>query len=282
MSYSSRAPRLLFVDSGLGGLTVLSAARSSVPEADILYIADDAGFPYGSKSDAALTARLFSLIEAGVREFDPDCIVLACNTASTIALQTLRDNFSIPIVGTVPAVKPAAALTKSGFVSVLATPATVAREYTRALIRQFGAEARFTLVGAPTLAALAEAHASGAEVDEEAITREIAPAFAAEGSTRTDVVVLGCTHYPLLLDKLDALAPWPVAWLDPAPAIARRIANVLAEAGHIVGVGAKRGRGEIRFTSGQTPSPALVRLLQSHHLTLPAFEAAFALWKEPA
>ena len=114
-------------------------------------------------------------------------------------------------------------------------------------------------------------------MDDEAIAREIAPAFVDEGGTRTDVVVLGCTHYPLLLDKLDALAPWPVAWLDPAPAIARRIANVLAEAGHIVGVGAKSGRGEIRFTSGLAPSPALIRLLQSHRLTVPAFEAAFAL-----
>ncbi len=282
MSVSGRAPRLLFIDSGLGGLTVLSAARSSVPEADVLYIADDAGFPYGSKSDAALTSRLFALIETAAGEFKPDCIVLACNTASTIALQSLREKFSVPIVGTVPAVKPAAVLTHSGFVSVLATPATVAREYTRALIKQFGADARFTLVGAPTLAALAEAHASGADVDEEAIAREIAPAFVDEGSAKTDVVVLGCTHYPLLLDKLDALAPWPVAWLDPAPAIARRIANVLAEAGHVVGVGAKQGCGEIRFTSGQPPSPALLRLLQSHHFTLPAFEAAFALEKDLA
>ena len=204
-------------------------------------------------------------------EFEPDCIVLACNTASTIALSTLRENISIPIVGTVPAVKPAAALTKSGFVSVLATPATVAREYTRSLIKQFGAEARFTLVGAPSLASLAEAHASGAAVDEEAIAREIAPAFVDEGSNRTDVVVLGCTHYPLLIDKLDALAPWPVAWLDPSPAIGRRIANLLVEAGHIAGVGAMQGHGEIRFTSGQPPSPALLRLLHSHHLALAAF-----------
>jgi glutamate racemase len=277
MSNSGRRPRLLFVDSGLGGLTVLSAARGSVPEADVLYIADDAGFPYGSMSDAALAARLFTIIEAGVGDFAPDCIVLACNTASTIALQTLRENFPIPIVGTVPAVKPAAALTQSGCVSVLATPATVAREYTRTLIQKFGAEARFTLVGAPMLAGLAEAHASGAAVDDEAIAREIAPAFVDEGSARTDVVVLGCTHYPLLLDKLDALAPWPVAWLDPAPAIARRIANVLADTGHVVGVGAKSGQGEIRFTSGLAPSPALIRLLQSHRLTVPAFEAAIAL-----
>jgi glutamate racemase len=273
---AGRAARLLFVDSGLGGLTVLKAARAAVPEADVLFIADDAGFPYGLKSDAALIARLLTLIEPLLREFEPDCLVLACNTASTIALQALRASFTVPIVGTVPAVKPAAALTRSGLVSVLATPATVAREYTRALIGKFGAGASFTLAGAPSLAALAEAYASGEAVDAEAIACEIAPAFIENGSARTDVIVLGCTHYPLLLNELDALAPWPVAWLDPAPAIGRRIANVLASAGHIVGVGAKRGSGKIRFTSGKTPSPALLRLLHAYHLTLPAVAAALA------
>ncbi len=276
MSIIGRAPRLLFIDSGLGGLTVLRGTRAAVPEADVLFIADDAGFPYGLKSEDALTSRLLALIVPAVRGFAPDCIVLACNTASTIALKALRESFSVPVVGTVPAVKPAAALTRSGLVSVLATPATVAREYTRALIREFGAGANFTLVGAPSLAAIAEAHGSGMAVDEEAIAREIAPAFIDDGSAKTDVVVLGCTHYPLLLDKFDALAPWPVAWLDPAPAIGRRIANVLAEAGHIVGAGAKQGHGEVQFTSGQAPSPALLLLLNSHQLILTAFEAAFA------
>ncbi len=276
MSITGRAPRLLFIDSGLGGLTVLRAARAAVPEADVLFIADDAGFPYGLKSDGVLVSRLLALIESAAREFVPDCIVLACNTASTIALQALRESFAVPIVGTVPAVKPAAALTRSGLVSVLATPATVAREYTRALIQQFGAGTSFTLVGTPSLAAIAEAHSSGAAIDEEAIAREIAPAFIGDGGAKTDVVVLGCTHYPLLLDKLDAAAPWPVAWLDPAPAIGRRIANVLAEAGHIAGAGAKHGHGEIQFTSGQPPSPALLQLLHSHKLTLQAFEAAIA------
>jgi glutamate racemase len=276
MSMFDRAPRLLFIDSGVGGLTVLRAARASVPEANVRFIADDAGFPYGMKAEGALIARLLALIEAQLRDFHADCIVLACNTASTVALKALRGSFSVPIVGTVPAVKPAAALTRSGLVSVLATPATVAREYTRALIEQFGGGARFTLAGTPALAGLAEAHASGEDVDGGAIAREIAPCFVEDGGVKTDVVVLGCTHYPLLLDKLEALAPWPVTWLDPAPAIARRIANVLAEAGHIVGVGAKHGMGEIQFTSGRPPSPALLRLLQSHNLTLPPFAVAFA------
>src|SRR5262249_48799547 len=199
MSILTRNPRLLFVDSGLGGLTVLDAARQAVPEAHILFIADDAGFPYGLKSEGALIERLTALIEKAAGTFAPDCIVLACNTASTIALEALRERLPIPFVGTVPAIKPAAALTRSGLVSVLATPGTAAREYTRALIERFGAGARFTLIGAARLAALAEAHASGAAVGDEAIAREIAPCFVEDGAARTDVIVLGCTHYPLLL-----------------------------------------------------------------------------------
>jgi glutamate racemase len=275
MSLLTRSPRLLFIDSGVGGLTVLGAARQAVPEAHIRFIADDSGFPYGLKSEGALIERLVALTGRAAGTFAPDCIVVACNTASTIALKALRERLPVPIIGTVPAIKPAAALTKSGLVSVLATPGTTARDYTRALIEKFGAGARFTLIGAPNLAALAEAHASGSAVADEAIAREIAPCFVEEDGARTDVVVLGCTHYPLLIERLQALAPWPAAWLDPAPAIARRIANVLAELGHIVGVGAQRSMGEIQFTSGLSPSPVLLQLLQARNLTLSPFEAAF-------
>ncbi len=271
-----QAPRLLFIDSGLGGLTVLRAARQAIPEAQVLFIADDGGFPYGSQCPGVLTSRLVGIVTKEIEGFKPDCIVLACNTASTVALRPLRKAFAIPIVGTVPAIKPAAALTKTGLVSVLATPGTVAREYTRELIAQFGAGARFNLVGAPALAALAEASASGSPVEDSAIASEIAPCFVEAGGARTDVVVLGCTHYPLLLDKLDALAPWPVIWLDPAPAIARRIANVLAERGHVVGVGVKRGSGTVKFTSGSTPSASLSALLQFHNLSIAPYVAAAA------
>jgi glutamate racemase len=197
-------------------------------------------------------------------------VVLACNTASTVALSALRAAFAVPFVGTVPAIKPAAAITRSGLVSVLATPGTVAREYTHTLIEKYALGARVTLVGAANLAELAEGYASGEPVSDAAIAREVAPCFVEDGSARTDVVVLGCTHYPLLLDRLDALSPWPVTWLDPAPAIARRIANVLSERGHIVGVGAKRGHGTIAFTSGRTPLPSLLALLQAHQLSIAA------------
>ena len=276
MSSMGRTPRLFFIDSGLGGLTVLRAARQAVPEAVVLYIADDAGFPYGSKCAGVLSSRLVGIVQKEIKDFKPDCIVLACNTASTVALKALRKAFATPIVGTVPAIKPAAALTKCGLVSVLATPGTVGREYTRELIAQFGAGTRFNLVGAPKLAELAEMSAGGSAVEDSAIASEIAPCFIEDGGAKTDVVVLGCTHYPLLLDKMDALAPWPVTWLDPAPAIARRIANVLAEQGHVVGVGAKRGAGIIKFTSGRTPSASLSALLKSHNLNIAPYVAAAA------
>jgi glutamate racemase len=276
MGGMGRTSRLLFIDSGLGGLTVLRAARQAIPEATVLFIADDAGFPYGSKCASVLSSRLVGIVQKEIGGFKPDCIVLACNTASTVALQALRKAFATPIVGAVPAVKPAAALTKSGLVSVLATPGTIAREYTRELIAQFGAGARFNLVGAPKLAELAEMSAGGSAIEESAIASEIAPCFVEDGGAKTDVVVLGCTHYPLLLDKLDALAPWPVTWLDPAPAIARRIANVLAERGQVVGVGVKRGAGIIKFTSGRTASASLSALLQSHNLSIAPYVAVAA------
>lgn len=260
-------PRLLFLDSGLGGLTVLSAVHAAIPEADNIYIADDAAFPYGALDEDTLVARLVDLIGEAIDRHAPDCVVLPCNTASTIAMPALRAAFATPFVGTVPAIKPAAALTRSGVIAVLATPGTVRRDYTRALMEEHGRGAEFILVGAPNLAALAEAHARGEAVDDAAISAEIAPCFRELPKGRTDVAVLGCTHYPLLMDRLPRLAPWPVEWLDPAPAIARRTANLLAERGHIVGVGARPKQGLITFTSGHYPvTPVLTELLARYHL----------------
>jgi glutamate racemase len=154
-------------------------------------------------------------------------VVIACNTASTLVLPQLRARYGVPFVGTVPAIKPACAASKSKRVSVLGTEATVKREYTRALIRDFSQGCDVTLVGSAALATIAE-HALRAEpVDEAAIAAEIAPCFVDDGARRTDTVVLACTHFPLLLDRLARLAPWGVAWVDPAPAIARRVVDLL-------------------------------------------------------
>jgi glutamate racemase len=260
------APRLMIFDSGLGGLTVLRALRQSVPEAAVTYLADDARFPYGALGDVELASGVCELLAVPVAEFAPDAIVIACNTASTIALPALRAAFPQPVIGTVPAIKPAALLSRSGLVSVLGTSGMVKRDYTRALIAEFGQRRDFALVGSAHLAGLAETLMTGGEVADDAISAEIASCFIETDGKRTDVVVLACTHYPLLMDQLERLAPWPVTWLDPAPAIARRTANVLADLGFAVGVGFTRGTGNAIFTSGKIPTPELAALLTNYGL----------------
>lgn len=223
-------PTVLVFDSGLGGLTVLSRTAEICRSAHIVYAADDAGFPYGRLSEEALVARVLAVMERLVARFHPDLVVIACNTASTLVLPALRARFAIPFVGTVPAIKPAAAASRSGMISVLATPGTVARVYTRELIEHYAARCEVTLVGSTKLAGLAERALKGEPVDDDALIAEIAPCFVESAGRRTDVVTLSCTHYPLLLERMRRLAPWPVEWIDPAPAIARRVAALLGPA----------------------------------------------------
>jgi len=220
---------LLVFDSGLGGLTVLSEIRKVRPDLAVTYLADDAVFPYGRLSEADLVARVLDVVVPLAEQRRPQAVVIACNTASTLVLPSLRARYSIPIVGTVPAIKPAAAATRSGLISVLATPGTVSRDYTQDLIREFATGVAVTLVGSKALAGLAERALRGEGLDREAIAVEIAPCFVLQDGRRTDMIVLACTHYPLLIDTLRDLAPWPVEWIDPAPAIARRVAQVLGE-----------------------------------------------------
>jgi glutamate racemase len=222
-----RAPTILVFDSGLGGLTVFSEVRQARPDARFIYAADDAGFPYGRLSEAALIDRVLAVMARLVDAHAPDLVVIACNTASTMVLRALRERFATPFVGTVPAIKPAAALSRTKRIAVLATPGAIASEYTRDLVGAYAAGCKVALVGAPRLAAIAEAELSGSPAGDADIVHEIAPCFVADEGGRTDVVALACTHYPLLLPRLRTLAPWPVTWLDPAPAIARRVVQLL-------------------------------------------------------
>lgn len=226
----TNSPTILVFDSGLGGLTVLREVVAARPDAHYVYVADDAFFPYGHHSEDEIIARVVPLMGELIGTHDPDLAVIACNTASTLVLSHLRAAYSLPFVGTVPAIKPACAQSKTRRVSVLGTKGTVKREYTRALIRDFAQGCEVTLVGSPELASLAERELGGFSVSDEAILAELAPCFVgdpADSTARTDTVVLACTHYPLLLDRLKRLAPWPVEWIDPAPAIARRVSDLL-------------------------------------------------------
>src|SRR5690349_11322567 len=213
-------PTILVFDSGLGGLTVYREIAAVRPDADFIYLADDAAFPYGAMAEPALIARVTALLDEAIAIHKPDLVVIACNTASTIALPELRKTFTVPFVGTVPAIKPACAASQTRRVAVLGTEATVKREYTMGLIRDFAQGCDVTLVGSARLAPLAEAALRAEPVDDAAIAAELAPCFVDDGTRRTDTVVLACTHFPLLLERLERLAPWPVAWVDPAPALA--------------------------------------------------------------
>ncbi len=242
--------KLLVFDSGIGGLSVAREIRRVLPGATIDYVADDAGFPYGDWEEAALTEHVVGLVGDLITRHAPDAVVIACNTASTLVLAPLRARHALPIVGTVPAIKPAAEQTRSGLIGVLATPGTIRRDYTRDLIRTFAGHCTVALAGSARLAPIAEAHMRGETVDDAAISAEIAPAFVDSAGARTDVVVLACTHYPFLAGHFARLAPWPVTWIDPAPAIARRAAVVLGAAAH-----AGPGGGRAWLTSGK-PWPA--------------------------
>ena len=255
-----QAPTILVFDSGLGGLTVFREVKTARPDARYAYVADDAGFPYGEMPEAALITRVVHVIGKAIAQDAPDLAIIACNTASTLALAELRARYSVPFVGTVPAIKPACAQSSTKRVTVLGTKATVGREYTRALIREFAEGCDVHLVGSPRLAAYAEAQLSGEAVDDAAIKTEIADCFVEADARRTDTIVLACTHYPLLIERFRANAPWPVSWLDPSPAIARRAADLL----RTYAPGEAASRPSIVFTSGRAPAPALATALASY------------------
>jgi glutamate racemase len=260
------SPTILVFDSGLGGLTVFREIVRARPDACFVYAADDALFPYGRIPEAQLIDRALAVMDELISAHRPDLVVVACNTASTLVLPVLRQRFAVPFVGTVPAIKPACAASLTRCVTVLGTEATVRREYTQALIRQYGGDCQVTLVGSARLAACAEAELAGNPASDAAMRAEIAPCFAEEGGKRTDTVVLACTHYPLLTPRFAALAPWPVRWIDPAPAIARRVVALLG-VGHGNGPAAAA---RAVFTSGRAPSPALAAALAAFGLAADA------------
>jgi glutamate racemase len=264
---ATAAPTILVFDSGLGGLTVFREISAARRDARFVYLADDAAFPYGDLAEDVLIERVTAVLGAAIARQAPDLVVVACNTASTLALKELRARFAVPFVGTVPAIKPACAQSQSKLIAVLGTLATVSREYTKALIREFAGDCEVVLVGSPRLAGFAEAELAGAPVADAEIAAEIAPCFAERGRSRADSVVLACTHYPLLLARFRALAPWPVAWLDPAPAIARRVAELLRDRPQAASLPPAP---RVLFTSGRDPSPTLAEALAGYGFSAPA------------
>jgi glutamate racemase len=215
---------LLFFDSGVGGLSVLAPTRALLPNAPIVYVADSAGYPYGTRPEAEIAGRVPALLGRLVERYHPRLIVIACNTASTIALAAVRAALDVPVVGTVPAIKPAAELSVARVIGVLGTEATVRQPYVDDLAARFASDCTVIRHGSAELVDIAEAKLRGEAPDPARIAAVLDGLFGQPGGERIDVVVNACTHFPLVEAELAAAAPPGVRFIDGGAGIARRVA----------------------------------------------------------
>ncbi|WP_353217322.1 glutamate racemase [Sandarakinorhabdus sp.] len=247
---------VLMLDSGVGGLSVLDDVRALLPAIDITYVADNAGFPYGTKTEMEVATRVCALLGRLTERLRPDLLVIACNTASTIALAHARAVLDVPVVGTVPAIKPAAERSISRVIGVLGTHATVRQPYVDRLSAQHAGDCTVLRYGSARLVELAEAYLRGAAVSAADVAPELAALHDQPGGERIDQIVLACTHFPLLLSQLQAAAPG-IGFVDGGPGIARRVAVLLAQNGQ-----AGNGRGRALFTGPMAEPEIEVDLLR--------------------
>jgi glutamate racemase len=222
------SPTILVFDSGVGGLSIYQEVRQLLPGCRYVYASDNQAFPYGTKKENEVVARVSQVLQSLMRRYAPNLLVVACNTASTVALPKIRDRINIPVVGVVPAIKPAASLSRTKVLGLLATPGTVRRAYTQSLIDEFASDCRVIRVGSSELVELAEDKLRGKSPDLAKIRDITSPLFDSELAPGLDTVVLGCTHFPLLREELEIVAPRKVMWVDSGRAIAERVCSLLA------------------------------------------------------
>lgn len=220
---AAKMPCILIFDSGVGGLSVAREIQQLLPTAALVYASDNAFFPYGTKGEAELIDRVDLVIRALLARYPADIVVIACNTASTLTLPHLRSNLDLPIVGVVPAIKPAATLSKTGVIGLLATPATVMRPYTHELIREYASNCKVISLGSSELVQLAEQKLRGELLDGKAIEEIVKTLMQQDDAEKMDLLVLACTHFPLLKEELAQHLPKQVHMLDSGEAIARRV-----------------------------------------------------------
>ena len=253
---------VLMLDSGVGGLSVLDDVRAALPAIDISYVADSAGFPYGTKTEMEVATRVCALLGRLTERLSPDLIVIACNTASTIALAHARAVLDVPVVGTVPAIKPAAEQSRTRVIGVLGTQATVRQPYVDKLSADHASDCTVLRYGSPRLVELAEAHLRG----ERVTAADVAPCLSGltdqPGGDRLDVVALACTHFPLLEQQLHEAAP-QLRFVDGGPGIARRVAYLLGEKGS-----EGSGQGRAWLTRQDEQVDALAPALHRYGLTV--------------
>ena len=244
-------PSVLILDSGVGGLSITGEIRTRCPTLHVDYIADLAAFPYGLKSEAEIVERMTKLVGYAADLLGPAVIVIACNTASTVALTAVRKITAIPVVGVVPAVKPAAQLSQTGVIGVLATEGTVNRTYTHNLIQEFARNRTVFLHGSARLVELAEEKLQYGTVYRHLVAQELLPLF--EKNPNMDTVVLACTHFPLLKEEFIQSFPHIKFWVDSGSAIANRVESLLI-AQELVTVDAHAPAGPNTFFVTSTPS----------------------------
>jgi glutamate racemase len=264
--YCMSAPILVF-DSGVGGLSVLGPIRALLPGLPVVYAADNAGFPYGIKIEAEIAARVPALLGRLVERYRPCLVVIACNTASTIALSHVRAALDLPVVGTVPAIKPAAEQSRTRVIGVLGTEATVRQPYVDRLSAEYATDCIVLRHGSAALVTLAEAKLAGDDVRSTDVAPELEGLLRQPGGDRMDLVVLACTHFPLLLPELAAASPRPLGFVDGGAGIARRVAFLLGE-------GAGKGLpqpGRAVFTRADAQVDRLAGALKSFGLETVAF-----------
>ena len=219
--------RVLFFDSGLGGTSVFSAVKELNPNCSYYYLFDNECFPYGNKDEDFIIKRTDEILEESVKRFSVSLIVVACNTASTIALPKLRDRIKIPIVGVVPAIKPAAVKSKSKIIGLVATPGTIRRAYTNDLIEKFAKDCKVLKIGTTDLVRLCERKMAGKAVTLTEVADVFGPWLMLKPDERPDSIVLGCTHFPLVKDEIGSLFPKAVL-VDSGEAIGRRVRSLIS------------------------------------------------------
>lgn len=216
--------RVLIFDSGVGGLSVYQEIYTQLPSFQYIYAFDDAAFPYGELPEAVLIERTRHIVSLLVQRHGIDLVVIACNTASTIVLPSLREQLAIPVVGVVPAIKPAAMISKRKAIGLLATPATVKRDYTNKLVTQFASDCEVYRIGSTRLVEMAEDKLRGKAVSITELAEILHP-----WQNKVDSIVLGCTHFPLIKQEITKAFGSPVHIIDSGTAIANRVKALLGD-----------------------------------------------------
>ena len=222
---SDARPTVLVFDSGVGGLSVYNEVRQLLPDLHYIYAFDNVAFPYGEKSEEFIVERVVEIVTVVQQRYPLALAIIACNTASTVSLPALREKFVFPVVGVVPAIKPAARMTANGIVGLLATRGTVRRPYTHELVARFATECKIEMLGSAELVELAEAKLHGEPVSLDELRKILRPWLRMKEPP--DTVVLGCTHFPLLQEELLQVLPEGTRLIDSGAAIARRTAWLL-------------------------------------------------------